>query len=106
MKTKHPDISCIYCDETFGSYCEMDAHKLIAHNNKNITTKTQELLNDKLKVTAMKTEQDVNMKMLFFSEPTQNKYIKKINAVKFKKKTSKYRYEALQTSASTLVSQR
>ena len=66
MKTKHPDISCIYCDETLGSYCEMDAHKLIAHNNKNITTKNQEPPNGKLKVTAMKTEQDVNMKMLFF----------------------------------------
>ena len=61
MKTKHLDISGIYCDETFGFYCEMNAHKLIAHNNKNIKTKTQEQLNDKLKVTAMKTEQGVNI---------------------------------------------
>ena len=76
-KHKLPDISCFYCDETFGSYCEMDAHKLIAHNNKNITTKTQELPNDKLKVIAMKTKQDVNMKMSFFSQPTKIKDIKK-----------------------------
>ena len=73
----------------------MDAHKLIAHNNKNITTKTQELLNDKLKVTAMKTKQDVNIKLFFFSQPTKIKDVKKIQLKLEEEKTKNYGYEKL-----------
>ena len=78
IKTQNKGIICIYCEETFGSDLELDKHKMYVHKILiYLETKTEDLPNGRVKVITMQTEEDKNLKKLFFSRSTMFKNMKK-----------------------------